>query len=152
MLSLTCDACPAIKRYRCAGFSTAQGGNCHSVQGVMNKAGHSVITAGVQISDLIIYIDPKARELAMVTGPGHNDLSVCLVWTYTLEVHHRACICSMKQKWLWGIQLHGFEIKVSIPWTEISLIWHLLWLSFRCLKFTFKCVQLWDRKYLSAWH
>lgn len=42
------------------------------------------IAAGAQIfDDLAIYGDLKARELAILTGPGQNDRSFCLVWTFT---------------------------------------------------------------------
>lgn len=52
----------------------------------MTEAGHSVITAGAQISDdlAIVYSDLKARELAILRGPGQSDLSICLVLTVTL--------------------------------------------------------------------
>lgn len=64
------------------------------------KVGHSVIAAGdCEVDDLVlIHGDPEALVLASGTGPGRDDLSICFVWTLTLQVSHWTRICGTKQK------------------------------------------------------
>lgn len=56
-----------------------------------------MITAGVCQADglVVIYSDPEARVLAFGTGPGHNDLSMCFVWTFASQIFHWTCICGI---------------------------------------------------------